>query len=428
MDISQIYELFVKHPQVTTDSRNCPQGSLFIALKGSNFNGNQYAESALEKGCSYAIVDEPEFAKDERIILVDDCLKTLQQLANYHRRKLKTPILGITGTNGKTTTKELIANVLSKEFNVVFTQGNLNNHIGVPLTLLKLTHETEIAIVEMGANHPGEIKILAEIAEPNFGLITNIGRAHLEGFGSFENIIKTKTELYDFIRSQKNGKLFVDIDNPILKEKSEGITIVTYGMDETAFLKGKILSNNPFLEIEWTFFDKSYQVRTHLIGEYNFSNIMAAIAVGKFFGVNVKDICGALAEYMPTNNRSQLKQTEHNTLIVDAYNANPTSMSAALENFNKIAGQKKALILGDMLELGVESDDEHLKIIDFIEKNLYEKVYLVGQQFKKLNRNASAFETVKELTEVLRKEPLSGYTVLVKGSHGIHLEKCLELL
>ena len=428
MEISNLYELFVKHPDITTDSRNCPQGSLFFALKGANFNGNKYAASALEKGCSYAIVDEAEFVKNERCILVDDCLKTLQQLANYHRRKLKTPIIGITGTNGKTTTKELIAAVLSKEFNVAFTQGNLNNHIGVPLTLLKLTSETEIAVIEMGANHVGEIKTLAEIAEPNFGLITNIGRAHLEGFGSFENIIKTKTELYDFIRTQRNGKLFVDIDNPILKEKSEGVTIVTYGTDDSAFLKGKILSNNPFLEIEWTFFDKSYCVQTQLIGEYNFSNVMAAIAIGKFLGVNVKDIDDALAEYSPTNNRSQLKQTERNTLIVDAYNANPTSMLAALSNFEKLTGKEKALILGDMLELGAESDEEHLKIIDFVEKGRAEKVYLVGQQFKKLNRNAQAFETVEDLIKELKNNPLVGNTVLVKGSHGVHLEKSLDYL
>ncbi|MBP1617053.1 MAG: UDP-N-acetylmuramyl pentapeptide synthase [Bacteroidetes bacterium] len=428
MEIPRIYELFLKHAIVTTDSRNCPEGSLFFALKGNNFNGNQYAQSALEKGCSYAIVDEPEFATNERIILVDDCLVALQQLANYHRRKLKTPIIGITGTNGKTTTKELVAAVLAKEFNVAFTQGNLNNHIGVPLTLLKLTPETEIAVVEMGANHVGEIKMLAEIAEPNFGLITNVGRAHLEGFGSFDNIVKTKTELYDFIRNKKNGKLFVDIDNPILKEKSEGITSVSYGTDPNAFLRGRVVSNNPFIELEWTFLDNSYQVQTNLIGEYNFSNVMAAIAVGKFLGVKADDICDALAEYRPTNNRSQLKKTGSNTLIVDAYNANPTSMFAALTNFNQIRGPKKAVILGDMLELGEESDDEHEKVIDFIEKSLYEKVYLVGSQFKKLSRNAPAFLTVEEMIEVLKKDPLSGYTLLVKGSHGIHLEKCIDVL
>jgi UDP-N-acetylmuramoyl-tripeptide--D-alanyl-D-alanine ligase len=428
MEIPKIYELFLKHAIVTTDSRNCPQGSLFFALKGNNFNGNQYAQSALEKGCSYAIVDEPEFATNERIILVDDCLVALQQLANYHRCKLKTPIIGITGTNGKTTTKELVAAVLAKEFNVAFTQGNLNNHIGVPLTLLKLTPETEIAVVEMGANHVGEIKILAEIAEPNFGLITNLGRAHLEGFGSFDNIVKTKTELYDFIRNKKNGKLFVDIDNPILNEKSEGITSVTYGTDPNAFLRGRIVSNNPFMQLEWTFLDNSYQVQTNLIGEYNFSNVMAAIAVGKFLGVKAGDICDALAEYKPTNNRSQLKKTDSNTLIIDAYNANPTSMLAALTNFNQIRGSKKAVILGDMLELGEESDDEHEKIIDFIEKSLYEKVYLVGTQFKKLSRNAPAFLTVEDLIEVLKKDSLSGYTLLVKGSHGIHLEKCIDVL
>lgn len=428
MEISEIYELFLKHTIITTDSRNCPEGSIFFALKGDNFNGNQYARSALEKGCSYAIVDEAEFANSENIILVDDCLLALQQLANFHRRKLKTPIIGITGTNGKTTTKELVAAVLAKEFNVLFTQGNFNNHIGVPLTLLKLTPETEIAVVEMGANHVGEIKILVDIAEPNFGLITNVGRAHLEGFGSFDNIIKTKTELYDFIRNKKNGKLFVDIDNPILKEKSEGITAVTYGTDPDAFLRGRVIGNNPFIELEWTFLDHSYRVQTNLIGEYNFSNVMAAIAVGKFLGVKADDICDALAAYKPTNNRSQLMKTDSNTLIIDAYNANPTSMLAALANFNQIKGSKKAVILGDMLELGEESDLEHEKIIDFIEKSLYEKIYLVGGQFKKLSHNSPAFSTVEELVEALKNDPLSGYTLLVKGSHGIHLEKCIDVL
>ncbi len=428
MEISEIYKIFRQHPVVTTDSRNCPPESIFFALKGANFNGNQYAEAALEKGCSYAVIDEPQYQKDERFILVNDCLVALQKLANYHRCQLKTPVIGITGTNGKTTTKELIAAVLSKEFNVVYTQGNLNNHIGVPLTLLKLTPETEIAVVEMGANHVGEIKILAEIAEPNFGLITNIGRAHLEGFGSFENIIKTKTELYDFIRNKKNGKVFVDFDNPILKEKSEGLSCVTYGASEDAFLRGKIVSNNPFLAIEWTFLNQHFTVQTHLIGEYNFSNIMAAVAVGKFLGINADAICEALTEYTPTNNRSQLKKTESNTLIVDAYNANPTSMSAALSNFNNIKSERKAVILGDMLELGNESDDEHLKVIDFVEKGFYDKSFLVGKQFKKLNKNAQAFETVEELIQKLKEEPLQGYTILVKGSHGIHLERSLEFL
>lgn len=428
MEISEIYKLFKQYANVTTDTRNCPENSIFFALKGANFNGNEYAQVALEKGCKYAIVDEAKYAINEQTILVENCLETLQKLANYHRRQIKTPIIGITGTNGKTTTKELVASVLAKEFNVSFTQGNLNNHIGVPLTLLKLTPETEIAVVEMGASHVGEIKTLAEIAEPNFGLITNVGRAHLEGFGSFENIIKTKTELYEFIRNKKNAKLFVDIDNPILKEKAEGIDSVTYGTSPDAFLRGKVVSNNPFIEIEWTFLDNTFRVQTNLIGEYNFSNVMAAVAVGKFLGVKSNDICGALENYAPTNNRSQLKNTEHNTLIVDAYNANPTSMWAALNNFSSMKAAKKAVILGDMLELGSESDEEHLKIIDFIEKSLYEKAFLVGHEFKRLNRNAMAFETVEELVEALKNDHLVGYSILIKGSHGIHLEKSLDFL
>lgn len=428
MDIKQLYEIFKQHPLVTTDSRNCPSNSLFIALKGENFNGNKFANAALEKGCSYAVVDEAAYATNERTILVDNGLKTLQLLANYHRNQVKTPIIGITGTNGKTTTKELIAAVLSKEFKVAYTKGNLNNHIGVPLTLLQLTKEHEIAVIEMGANHVGEIKELSEIVEPNFGLITSIGRAHLEGFGSFENIIKTKTELYDFIRNKKNGKLFVDIDNPILMEKSEGATVITYGRDSSAFIAGRILSNDPFIEIEWKFLDNTYKVQTKLIGQYNFPNVMAAVAVGKFLGVKADEICNALEEYEPTNNRSQLRQTSRNLLIVDAYNANPTSMAAALENFATIKADKKGVILGDMLELGKESDTEHQKIIEQLEKSLYDKVFFVGNEFKKLNRNAYAFEKVEELVEELKNNPLNGYTLLVKGSHGTHLEKCLEYL
>lgn len=429
MEIPQLYELFKQYPLITTDTRNCEKDSLFFALKGANFNGNEYAKKALEMGCKYAIIDEPEFADGSSfMIVVDDCLTTLQQLARYHRSKMSIPVIGVTGTNGKTTSKELISAVLSQDYNVLSTHGNLNNHIGVPLTLLKLTKAHEIAVIEMGANHVGEIKALVEIARPNYGLITNLGYAHIEGFGSFENIIKAKGELFDFLREQKNSKIFIDNDNPYLKEISEGITTISYGNDESLFVCGRAVVNDPYLSFVWKFSKNEHLVKTHLIGEYNLSNALAAVAIGKYFGVKTAKICQAIADYMPTNNRSQLKKTAHNTLIIDAYNANPTSMDAALQNFANMDVPNKMLILGDMRELGKDSAVEHQKIVDRIDDDSIEEVFLIGEYFSKTTTHFTRFESLQDFSEYLKENPVKDRHILIKGSRGLALEKCVDWL
>lgn len=429
MEISQLYEIFKQYPSITTDTRNCAKDSIFFALKGDNFNGNQYAKKALELGCKYAIVDEAEFADEsQNILLVDDCLSTLQRLASFHRSKLSIPVIGITGTNGKTTSKELITAVLAQEFNVLSTHGNLNNHIGVPLTLLKMTKAHEIAVIEMGANHVGEIKALVEIAKPNFGLITNVGHAHIEGFGSFENIIKAKGELYDFLREQKNSKIFIDNDNPYLKEISDGIATISYGNDESLFVCGKAVANDPYLSFVWRFSKNDHLVKTNLIGEYNLSNALAAVAIGKYFGVKTTKICKAIEEYTPTNNRSQLKETDKNTLIIDAYNANPTSMNAALLNFTKMDVPNKTLILGDMRELGAESAEEHQKVVDLIASSNIDNAFLVGDNFSQTKTNYPRFVTLDSFIGFLKENPMENRYILIKGSRGLQLEKCVDLL
>lgn len=434
MEIADLYALFYSHPSVTTDSRMCTKDSIFFALKGDRFNGNLFAEKALEAGCAYAVVDEcpGNESANERIIVVEDVLATLQKLANYHRRKLKIPIIGITGTNGKTTTKELIAIALSREFKVAYTQGNFNNHIGVPLTLLSMNKSHEIGVVEMGANHPGDIKELCEIAEPNYGLITNVGKAHLEGFGTFENVIKTKGELYDFIR-EREGKVFVNKDNQILFQRSEGMDRILYGKnDPTLFASGVIADASPFLEFDWSFFDSSYRVKTSLVGEFNFDNAIAAVAVSKFFGINAERISAALEEYEPRNHRSQFKRTERNDLIIDAYNANPTSMKVSLDFFTSIPSSlPKMVILGEMKELGEISSEEHRRMMAFLQKQPYDRVYLVGDLFKDLipsHPSYRYFENVHTLIDSLQAEPVVGYYVLLKGSHSVQLEKAVDYL
>lgn len=428
MEISQLYNLYKEHPTITTDTRNCPKDSIFFGLRGDNFNGSQYAMKALELGSCYAIVDQAEYATHPNIILVEDSLKTLQELAAFHRKKLKIPIIGITGTNGKTTTKELVLSVLSTEYNVIATNGNFNNHIGVPLTLLRINKEHEIAIIEMGANHVGEIKALAEIADPNYGMITNIGHAHIEGFGSYENIIKTKGEMYDHIRDSKDGKLFVDYDNPLLRKMADGITSIFYGLQEDLFISGKIESINPYLEFEWKFVNSRYKVKTKLIGGYNLSNALAAITIGKYFGVKTELICKAIEEYEPTNNRSQLKETDRNMLIIDAYNANPTSMKAALENFDQMEVNHKVLILGDMKELGPDTDMEHQKVVDYVMKHEFDHVFFVGENFNKVKTPYPRYKDLDELKEYLVKHPITDSYILIKGSRGGQLERCLDVL
>ena len=429
MDIKYLYSLFEKHPQVTTDSRNCAKGSIFFAIKGELFNGNRYAREAIAKGCAYAIVDEPEFADEsERILLTSDVLKTLQKLANHHRRQFSIPIIGITGTNGKTTTKELIAAVLKSRYNVLNTEGNLNNHIGVPLTLLRLRKEHEMAVIEMGANHPGEIADLCAIAQPTCGLITNVGKAHLEGFGSFENIVKTKSELYDFLKTN-NGILFLDNENPILRGKAAGMEAYRYGTSDDLFVAGSIAASDPFLTIEWRVAGESRKIATQLIGGYNLSNVLAAVCVGHYFGVPKQTIVEAIASYEPVNNRSQFKQTAHNRLIIDAYNANPSSMRAAIENFMDMGKASKMVILGDMLELGGSSEEEHRGITELLRKSDIEEVLLCGAAFSSLSGNPyKTFPNTDELLRFLTQSPIKGREILIKGSRGVRLEKVVELL
>ena len=421
--MTELYSLFLKQRAITTDSRDCPKGSIFFALKGETFNGNAYAASALEKGCAYAVIDEAEYAADDRYIVVPDVLTTLQQLANEHRKALGTPIVGITGTNGKTTTKELVATVLGKKYNVLYTQGNFNNHIGVPKTLLQLTEEHNMAVIEMGANHPGEIKTLVNIVEPDCGLITNVGKAHLEGFGSFEGVIKTKGELYDFLREHK-GKVFIDEENEHLMNISSGLNLIPY-------VTGEVIDCAPYLHFKW----QGGDIMTHLIGAYNIKNMMAAATIGLHFGVSVADINDALAGYIPSNNRSQLTITEKNKLIVDTYNANPTSMMAALQNFSIMQVSPKMAILGDMRELGEVSEAEHKKVVDFLtaeEAKAKEGeflVWLVGAEFSKTSCHFRKFPDVAAVKKALEEEGVpTGYHILIKGSNGIRLFELPALL
>lgn len=406
--------------KVTTDSRNCPAGSMFIALKGATFNGNAFAAQALKQGCRYAVIDEPEYA-GEGTILVEDCLKTLQQLANYHRRQLHLPVIGITGTNGKTTTKELISTVLSRKFNTLYTEGNLNNHIGVPLTLLRLNPQHEMAVVEMGASHPGDIKELVDIAEPDYGIITNVGRAHLQGFGSFEGVIRTKGELYDFLRAKGGATIFIQNENPYLNGIAEGLTCVRYGQTPGLYVSGELISCSPFLSFQWTARGISHEVATHLIGSYNLDNMLAAVAIGRYFGVPDEDISDALASYLPHNNRSQLKETADNKLIVDAYNANPTSMMAALKNFRLIGAPHKMVILGDMKELGAVSREEHQKVVDYLNECGFERVVLVGPEFAATTHIFQTFQNVDEVLADIQAHKPKGYYILVKGSNSMKL-------
>ena len=427
MSISELYELFIHHPKITTDSRNCPRGSIFFALKGERFDGNQYAEKALATGCSYAVIDNPDYVTGERTILVDNVLTALQQLAHRHRKVLGIPIIGITGTNGKTTTKELLAAVLSTKFNLLYTEGNLNNHIGVPLTLLRLTHDHEMAVIEMGASHPGDIKELVEIVLPNYGIITNVGRAHLEGFGSFEGVIKTKGQLYDYIRRTK-GKIFIKKENKDLQGIAKGIEQITYGADDTSFASGHVISCNPFLTFDWKQQGKIHTVDTHLIGAYNLDNVLAAVAIGRYFKIPAERISRAIAAYEPTNNRSQLKETASNTLLIDAYNANPSSMKVALENFTAMPVSPKAVILGDMRELGPASDELHAEAIEEIKAGKFDKVFLCGEHFQKAGKDFATYATTEELIDALKANSLKGYHILIKGSHGMALEKTIEVL
>ncbi len=431
MEISELYRLYAEHPVVTTDSRDCPEGSIFFALKGESFDGNKFAVQALEKGCAYAVVDEAEYATDSRCILVDDVLTTFKELAREHRRHFPVPVVGITGTNGKTTTKELVAAVLGEKYNVMFTQGNFNNDVGVPKTLFRLTPEHEIAVVEMGASHPGDIKKLVEYVEPTCGLITNVGRAHLQGFGSFEGVMRTKGELYDFLAAH-DGLVFINADNDNLMQMAEERHIdrmVCYGKDEQCDVWGEVVSCAPFLKFRWrTGSLEWHEVQTHLIGSYNIDNMLAAISVGLHFDVSPQQVDHALENYIPSNNRSQLEVTAHNRLVVDAYNANPSSMAAAIENFRVMNVPGKMAILGQMGELGAVSHEEHVKVVEMLQTAGLTDVWLVGNEFADIECPYRKFADVEAVKAAICEQPIHDRYILIKGSNSVKLYQLPELL
>ncbi len=426
MNTIAIHPLFLKSSGISTDTRKIFKNCIFFALKGENFNGNLFAQEALDKGAFKVIVDEKTFHKSTgETILVENVLVTLQQLARFHREFLGLPIISLTGSNGKTTSKELINAVLSQKFNTVATQGNLNNHIGVPLTLLAMNKETEIGIVEMGANHLGEIKMLSEIAGPDYGYITNFGKAHLEGFGSIEGVIQGKTELYQFLKKHKK-KIFVNANDPNQLANSEGIERISFGTAQSDF-NIKLIDSSHHLLVEFN----ETRIQSNLVGAYNFVNLSAAITIGAYFEVSPEKIKAGIEGYVPSNNRSQLIVKGTNTILMDAYNANPTSMMAALENFKQTKGEKKIMFLGDMFELGKEAEAEHQNIVDFLAENPFAKTFLVGSNFYKSTNTASnitQFETFDDLKKELESNPPKNATILIKASRGMALERILDIL
>jgi len=416
MKINELYKLYTQHYLVSTDTRKIKKGSLFFALKGENFNGNTFAIEALKNGANYAIIDEEKYNLHPNTILVKNVLHTLQKLANYHRKQLHIPIISLTGSNGKTTTKELLNAVLSKKKKTTATIGNLNNHIGVPLTLLSITPNTEIAILEMGANHQKEIEFLCKIAAPNYGYITNFGKAHLEGFGGYKGVIKGKSELYTFLRNS-NGKVFVNTNDALQVKQSKGVHTIPFNNNTIQFIEA-----NPFVKINF----KNTQINSKLIGKYNYNNIAAAIAIGTYFKVPKKDIKNAIESYIPTNNRSQILKKGTITIILDAYNANPSSMQVALESFNQLKSSTKIVFLGDMFELGEDSTMEHQKIAELATSFNFQKVYLIGKAFSTTQvKNAfkyTCFESFKNSTPSISNNS----TILIKGSRGMALERILD--
>jgi len=426
----KLYPIFKQYPVVTTDSRKIPPKSIFFALKGENFDGNRFAAQALELGAAYAVVDDPATVRDHQYILVNNALESLQQLAMYHRKQITIPVIGITGSNGKTTTKELIHAALSSRYMTIATSGNFNNHIGVPLTLLSIKPETEIAVIEMGASHPGEIAFLCELARPSHGLITNIGRAHLEGFGGFEGVVRTKTELYAFLKNHA-GEVFLNTEDELLANHAVRLSAITYGLNPDAGTSGSIVSEKTTAEdgrlaVEITFPDDNKRlIRSALFGSYNALNILAAASVGFHFEVPVPDIASAIESYTPSNNRSQLHRTPTNLLVLDAYNANPSSMTESLQEFNRVFKNRKVVILGDMLELGPEEEEEHREILKLIEKLAIERIFLLGPLFSKLNTNKDwmTFENSYQAAEWFENKAITDANILLKGSRGIHLEE-----
>ena len=435
METEELYKRFLECEGFTTDSRKCAPGLMFLALKGERFNGNDYVLQALEAGCRYAVTDEPFRAgfDDPRILAVDNVLTAMQKMALLHRHTVGLPVIGITGTNGKTTTKELVSAVLSKKYNLLFTQGNLNNSIGVPMTVLGIRPEHQLAVIEMGASHPGDIRELVGVCDPDFGLITNVGMAHLQGFGSFEGVMRTKGELYDHIRA-KHGRIFLNSGNPHLAGMADGINSFTYSQMGDADIIGGVIGCDPMLCFWWQRRGGvRHEVRMNMTGSYNADNALAAAAVGCWFGVPEEQICEALSGYKPSNNRSQITDTGRNRLVVDAYNANPTSMNAALDNFRIMTADSKMLILGDMRELGEHSTAEHAGIVARLKDEGYGNVLLVGAEFTKaasagIPAGWHCFDDVERLSEWLQTEQPSGHTILIKGSNSIGLTRAVGLL
>ena len=423
-ELSQLHQLFLESTGICTDTRKLKKGNLYLALKGDNFNGNNFAAKALELGADYSIVDEQREEQNDHIIKVEDGLDTLQKLAAYHRKYLNLPILSITGSNGKTTTKELIREVLSKKYKTVSTKGNLNNHIGVPLTLLSMNKETEFGIVEMGANHQGEIASLCKIAQPDYGYITNFGKAHLEGFGGVEGVIKGKSELYNYL-IKNNKTIFINYDDEIQVEKSKGTDIISFSEGKNATHQITFLKADPFVKIN----TEDTQINSQLIGTYNAKNIAVAICIGKFFKIPAKAIKEAIESYQPTNNRSQIIDQNSNQIILDAYNANPTSMKAALENLEAIPAKNKIAILGDMFEVGNTSAEEHQIIIDLLEKLEFSNMMVCGKNFYQTStQEVLKFENFEDLKNYIQRNNFEDATILIKGSRGMALERILEVL
>ena len=442
----ELYQLYLKHPVISTDTRKIIPGSLFFALKGDKFDANTFAAAAIAAGAAYAVIDDPAYLLNEQYLLVPDVLTALQELARYHRRQLHIPVIGLTGSNGKTTTKELINAVLSQRFNTYATQGNLNNHIGVPLSILSINRQHEAAVIEMGANHQKEIELLSSIAQPSHGLITNIGKAHLEGFGGIAGVRKGKGELYDFLSGAGQGKAgvtFVNADDPVLVAMAleKGLDpIVYYGdADTAAIVSGKIIANDPLLILEWT--DRRsehiHAVQTHLTGEYNLPNILVAIAIGLYFDIDPAAINAGISGYQPNNNRSQITHTATNTLICDYYNANPSSMAVAIENLGKLDAPHKVLILGDMFEMGEEATAEHEAIIKKALAARVDERIFIGPEFQKAAQlmdhgpsimdNTVFHPSVEAASAYLKNNPIQNATVLIKGSRGMALERLVEL-
>ncbi len=433
MDITELYQCFLQCDGVSTDTRNIRPNSLFFALKGDNFDANELAQEALNKGAAYVVMDNKKFVTDQtKMLHVPNALGTLQQLAKYHRQQLGLPIIALTGSNGKTTTKELITTVLSQKYNVKATVGNLNNHIGVPLTLLSFDEETDLGIVEMGANHKQEIAMLCEIADPDFGYITNFGKAHLEGFGGFEGVIKAKSEIYEYLEDH-HKTAFVNIDDPRQDAKTITFSRFTFGTDSSADVSIQEYQAQPNATV---IFDNVH-IASNLTGIYNTTNIAAALTIGKFFNVSTEDIKEAILNYNPTNNRSQWITKESNSILLDAYNANPSSMEAVLHNFTQLTDdRKKVFVLGDMLELGKESNKEHKAIVSFFNDNTEDRIFFIGSEFFKTsnsttNQNIKFFETFDSFKEFIEKEDKSitqNKLILIKGSRGIALERTLDLI